>query len=102
MGARPLKSFVLALAFCAAATAAVAQARPQSPNMTCAQVRQLVLSQGAVVLGTGGFTFDRYVRDGSFCERAEYPSTSWVPTRDTPQCLLGYRCRSGPRDDFGN
>jgi hypothetical protein len=96
-----VRSSVIALALCATATAALAQSRPSSPNLTCAQARQLVLSQGAIVIGTGGFTYDRYVRDSSFCERGEYPSNSWIPTRDTPQCFVGYRCRSGPPDEFG-
>jgi hypothetical protein len=97
-----VQSFVLALGLCAAATAVVAQTRPSSPNLSCAQARQLVLSQGAVVLGTGGFTYDRFVRDGGFCERGEYPSAAWVRTRATPQCPVGYRCRSGPPNEFGN
>jgi hypothetical protein len=96
-----VKRVVLTLALCAASTAAAAQGRPNSLAMTCGQARQLVLSQGAVVIGTGPNIYDRYVRDGSFCLVGEYPSAGWITTRDTPQCVVGFRCRSGPPDEFG-
>jgi hypothetical protein len=95
------KRMVLTLVLCMGATAAAAQARPNSLNMTCGQARQLVLSQGAVVIGTGPNIYDRYVRDGGFCLVGEYPSAGWITTRDNPQCVVGFRCRSGPPDEFG-
>ncbi len=61
--------------------------------MTCGQARGVVFSRGAAVLGTGGATYDRFVRDRSFCEINETIEPAVVPTRDTPQCLVGYRCR---------
>jgi hypothetical protein len=61
--------------------------------MTCNQARQLVASRGAVVLGTGTYTYDRYVRDLRFCEINETIQPGYVPTRDTPQCPVGYLCR---------
>jgi len=45
-----------------AATGAMAQSAT-TQNMTCAQARGLVASQGAVVLRTGPGAFDRYVRN---------------------------------------
>jgi hypothetical protein len=96
-----LKSAALSLVICLSATAAVAQGRPNSLNMTCGQARQLVLSQGAVVIGTGPNIYDRFVRDGGFCQVGEYPSAAWLTTRDNPQCVVGFRCRSGPPDEFG-
>ncbi|WP_457090026.1 hypothetical protein [Microvirga sp. P5_D2] len=82
----------------ASATTAFAQSRPFTPNLSCNQARQIVFSHGAAVLGTGQYTYDRYVRDLSFCEFNEILDPAWVPTRDTPQCPIGYRCRSGPYD----
>jgi hypothetical protein len=82
----------------ASATTSFAQSRPFTPNLTCNQARQIVFSNGAAVLGTGQYTYDRYVRDRSFCEFNEVLDPAWVPTRDTPQCPIGYRCRSGPYD----
>ena len=54
----------------------------------------------AIVLGTGGYTYDRFVRDRSFCQFDEFADPAWVPARDTPQCFVGYRCKNGsPWDD---
>ncbi|WP_186417016.1 hypothetical protein [Bosea sp. CS1GBMeth4] len=83
------------LAFGLAGTA-LAQGRPQTPERSCAANRQSVLANGAIVLGTGGYTYDRFVRDRSFCQFDEYADPAWVPARDTPQCFVGYRCKSGP------
>lgn len=88
----------LALAVLAAPT--MAQPRPSSLGMSCGQARQLVLGRGAVLLGTGGQTFDRFVSDRRFCEVTEVLSRAFVPTRDTPSCFVGYRCKEPSRDDF--
>ncbi|WP_230532480.1 hypothetical protein [Microvirga roseola] len=97
-----MRKFVLALAFISSATALQAQTRPFTPALTCAQARQIVFANGAVVLGTGTYTYDRYVRSGNFCLVGEYPEAAWVPTRDTPQCLVGYRCETDPPFFFGD
>nr|WP_170316060.1 hypothetical protein [Microvirga calopogonii] len=75
------------------ASSTFAQNRPFTPSMTCDQARGLVFSRGAVVLGTGTYTYDRYVRDRSFCENNETIDPRYVPARDTPQCFVGYVCR---------
>ncbi|MGE7469039.1 hypothetical protein ACQKLX_06345 [Bosea sp. NPDC003192] len=88
---------ILALGF---AGTALAQGRPQSPERSCAANRQSVLANGAIVLGTGGYTYDRFVRDRSFCQFDETTFPAWVPARDTPQCFVGYRCKNvSPWDD---
>jgi hypothetical protein len=84
------------------ATSAAAQTRPSTIGRPCAASQQLVYSRGAVVLGTGGYTYDRFVRDRSFCEFNEYTSPAFVPSLDTPQCFVGFRCKAGPRDLFGD
>lgn len=96
-----MKKLALVLAFSAAAASAQAQQRPFTPNLSCAQAQRIVLSRGAAVLSTGTYTYDRYVRDRSFCEINEAIEPSWVPTRDTPQCFIGYRCVSADLDLFG-
>jgi hypothetical protein len=88
----------LALALAMMPSAAPAQQRPMTPAMNCAAARELVGRAGAVVLGTGTYTYDRYVRDRSFCQIAEFLEPAWVPTRDVAQCPVGYRCRSGALD----
>ena len=83
-------------------TASVAQPRPSTINIPCRTSQQLVFSRGAIVLGTGGFSYDRFVRDRNFCEFNEYIQPAWVPSLDTPQCFVGYRCIPGPKDLFGD
>jgi hypothetical protein len=87
-----MTKFVLAVALIAAAGGVQAQTRPFTPALPCGQVQQIVLARGAAVLSTGTHTYDRFVRDRSFCEINEYIEPVWVPARDTPQCPV-YRCK---------
>ena len=81
------------------ATPAMAQTRPSSTAMTCQQAAHLIQARGALVLGTGGMTYDRFVRDRSFCEPTEIAKRAFRPTRDNPNCLIGYTCyEPGPGD----
>jgi len=74
-----------------AATGAMAQSAT-TQNMTCAQARGLVASQGAVVLRTGPGAFDRYVRDSNFCVAQTRAEPAWVRTADVAQCPIGGTC----------
>lgn len=83
----------------ALATAVVAQPRASTPGMSCGQARALVASQGAVVLGTGPNTYDRYVAHAGFCPHDQVPEPAYERTADNPQCYVGSRCvprRSDP------
>jgi hypothetical protein len=82
----------MAAALVLAATPAAAQTRPSSTAMTCQQTVRLIQARGALVLGTGGMTYDRFVRDRSFCEPTEIAKRAFRPTRDNPNCLIGYTC----------
>lgn len=93
---------MIALSLIALAGHAQAQPRPSTVTMPCSASRQLVLSHGAIVLGTGGYTYDRFVRDLSFCEVGEYTRPAFVPSLDAPGCFVGYRCKPGPREFFGD
>ena len=88
-----MRRAVLVVSACVFASSVQAQSRPSTPSMTCSQAQQIVASRGAVVLGTGTYTYDRYVRDRSYCEINETTELGVVPTRDTPQCPVGYLCR---------
>ena len=88
-----MKRVLIGVAASLAVTSAAAQPRPSSVQMGCQQAVGLVASRGAIVLGTGGYTYDRFVADQRFCLRTETTEAAWVPTRDTPQCFVGYRCR---------
>ena len=94
------RTIALTIAATMLTTAAVAQNRPSTTAMTCRQAASLVYARGAIVLGTGGYTYDRFVRDRSFCQVTEALESAWVPTRDTPTCFVGYRCYEPSRDDL--
>lgn len=59
-------------------------------RMTCAEAMDTVRRQGDVVLGQPG---ERFVRGRELCELSEVAELRFVPTRDNPQCPVGYRCR---------
>jgi hypothetical protein len=88
-------AFLLVLA---SAADARAQSHPLTLKMSCAQAQGLVASQRAIVLNTGPLTYDCYVRSSESCAVGETLDPAWVPTADTAQCPIGYRCatRSPP------
>lgn len=87
------------LAAVAVPAPAFAQARAYAPDLSCAAVANLVATHGAVVLGTGPNTYDRYVRDLSFCAGGgEALKPEWVRSRDRPQCFVGYTCYMPSRE----
>ncbi|MFD0938286.1 hypothetical protein [Methylobacterium trifolii] len=79
---------------------APAQGRSTVQRMTCAETMDLVKREGAVVLGAAAGQPERFVRDRSFCEMSEIAELRFVPTRDNPQCPIGYRCREPGFDDW--
>jgi hypothetical protein len=72
---------------------AAAQGRPDALRLSCAQAQAVVLSQGAVVIGTGPYIYDRYVSGAQFCLRPQVTEPAWISTADTGQCFVGYVCR---------
>lgn len=98
---RAVASAALAAALCAGGSAsAVAQSRPYTPSMSCADVAALVRAKGAVLLSTSPTTFDRYVSAANYCSVGEVLKNQWVPTRDNPQCFIGYTCFVPSRDNW--
>lgn len=79
-----------------AASPCLAQERPNTLEMSCKAAAGLVARQGAIVLGTGSSTFDRYVASRSFCTVDDIIQPGFVPTVDNPNCFIGYYC--APRD----
>ena len=88
----PMRLMMLTVALLLTATTALAQSRPSTLGMSCRTAAGLVASRGAIRLSTGPHTFDRYVRDRSFCELDENIEPRWEPTADMRQCFIGYRC----------
>lgn len=91
-------STILTLALISASTLGLsfsqanAQARPSTLGMSCGEAQSIVRQSGAIVLSTGGNTFDRFVASRQFCGPDEEQIATWAPTADTPQCLVGSRC----------
>ena len=87
-----MKTTLLALLLAASATVAVAQSRPSTTAMSCRDAQALVQARGAIVIGTGGETCDRAVRNTSFCPPFSGSKPLFAPTRDNPSCVIGERC----------
>lgn len=93
-----MRRFVSALLLGLTASAsALAQGRaaPQSATLrlSCAEAMVWVKREGEVTIAAGRGAPERLVRDRSFCEFSEVAELRFVPTRDNPQCPIGYRCR---------
>ncbi|WP_375464204.1 hypothetical protein [uncultured Methylobacterium sp.] len=88
-----MRRLVTALLIGLAAGPAPAQIRSAMPRMTCADAMDLVKRGGEVVVALGGPKPERIVRDRSFCDFSEIAELRFVPTRDNPECPIGYRCR---------
>lgn len=92
LGVRIMKRVFAFLIAATASTGAIAQSGPTTQTMTCAQARGLVASRGAVVLRTAPGSFDRYVRDSTFCIAQTRAEPTWVRTADVAQCPIGGTC----------
>lgn len=90
-----MKVLAAALLLVLGMEAAAAQSRPSTVSRPCATSQRDVQSHGAIVLGTGGQTYDRFVSDRRFCQFDEYLDPAWVASRDNPACFVGYRCKVG-------
>ena len=88
-----MKAVICGLALLLNAGIAEAQTRPSTVSRPCTASQRDVQVNGAIVLGTGGFTYDRFVRDRGFCQHGEFLEPALVPSRDTAQCFVGYRCK---------
>ena len=91
-----MKAIATALALVSLTTLAAAQGRPSTSAMNCGQAARLVASRGAVVLATGRDLYDRYVSRPGLCETGYYARPAFAPTRDNPQCNIGYYCSNSP------
>ena len=88
-----MRCFVTALLIVLVSGPAPAQPRQATPRITCADAMALVKRGGDVTIAVGNAPPERLVRDRSFCDLSEIAELRLVPTRDNPQCPIGYRCR---------
>jgi hypothetical protein len=89
-----MRTIVAALTLMAFTSGAFAQGRPNTVGMTCGQANSIVSQRKAVVLATGPNTYDRFVRYESLCP--DYARPAFVPTRDNPNCNIGFYCSASP------
>ena len=92
----------LGLSLASLATAADAQDRPFAPQMSCSAVAGLVARSGAIVIGTGPYTYDRVVTGQRYCPIEEITTPAWTATTDNPQCFVGYRCKDRFNEGAGD
>jgi len=84
------KRLVAAATLLLSAQAVVAQPLRQTTSLRCRDAAALVASSGAIVLGTGPHTYERFLAGAGCGMGSEAPA--WVAASDTPQCFIGYRC----------
>ena len=79
---------------------ALAEARPSTSSMTCAQAAGLVQSRGSALLQTGQRRYDLYLASRAMCSGRSNAISQFAPTLDNPKCHIGYLCerRSLSRD----
>ena len=94
----PVLSAVLVLI--ASTAAAVAQVRPNTAGLPCASARGLVEAHGAIVLGTGPTTYDRYVNARNFCTIDQVLMPAFVRSGDNAECFVGYTCEDRETRDL--
>ncbi|MDH4414416.1 MAG: hypothetical protein QE484_13985 [Rhizobium sp.] len=89
---RPTHFAITTIAAILLAQPAFAISRYNSTTLTCDQVRQRVLNEGAVILRypstrvKGMTLYDRYVTRNAQCDPHEYAERAYVPTRDAARC----------------
>lgn len=95
---RPLALTLLCVHLVAVATGAEALAQTRAPRgsmtarMTCAEAMALVKGERDVVIAAGAAP-ERFVSGPGQCSGSEIAELRFAPTRDNPQCPIGYRCR---------
>lgn len=87
---------IAAATLVALSTAAIAQGRPDSRQMSCGQVQSLIEQRGAVVLTTGQHTYDRYVSYRGSCSWPSVPTRTTIKAADTDRCPV-YNCERADR-----
>lgn len=97
-----MKKIAAVIAMSLAAGSAMAQSRPSTLQLSCQAVARIVESNGAAVLGTGQFTYDRYVRDQNACYAGQTTRAAFVPTANQAQCFIGYTCVERERRNTRN
>lgn len=93
----------MTLAVLLAATNAFAISRYNSLNYTCAEIKSIIMDEGAVILRypsvrVPGLTlYDRYVKHSGYCYGSDMQNSTHVPSADMDKCRV-YNCESRSND----
>lgn len=79
---------------------ATAEERVLTTARNCSDIQSLVRDRGAIVLHTGQYLYDRYVRNESYCLTFERTQAAWVPARDNENCFIGFTCEDPKMRNF--
>jgi hypothetical protein len=88
-----MKIITLSVFLLSTAGMAHAATKPDVSKIPCASIQHFVQDMGAVVLNTGSNTFDRFVRDNSFCAARQISEIAFVAAFDDQVCTVGLRCQ---------
>lgn len=89
---RPRQIAILTFAATLLAQPAMAISRYNTTALTCDEVRQRVINEGAAILRYPSTRvknmtlYDRYVTRNAMCDPHEYAERAYVPTKDTDRC----------------
>lgn len=81
-----------------AVSPAAAINRYNSETMACSQVQSTIRADGAAIMRYRSkanptlVLYDRYVRNGTFCQWNETAVPAWIPSRDDKTCAV-LKCR---------
>ncbi len=88
---------IITLIFAFTTTASHAISRHNSQSLSCDSIHAIINAEGAAIMryqstrNPGLTLFDRYVRNGAFCDTEKYPVAATIPAADTNRCVV-YRC----------
>ncbi len=87
-----MKRLTCALTVILCSSATVAQTRLLTSTLPCSRASALVAEAGSIVMNTTPTTYDRFVRNSSFCAVSETGIPAIVRSADNPHCQIGFRC----------
>ena len=98
-----MKTLLLTIGLALVAGDAYAISRYNSTSMSCAEVQDTILRDGAAIMRwrsarNGLLLYGRYVADGRFCESSTRPEWRSIPAADTAYCQVT-ECRYYDLDD---
>ncbi|HRO66136.1 MAG TPA: hypothetical protein PL182_01075 [Pseudobdellovibrionaceae bacterium] len=74
-----------------------AKARAYAPHMSCAQLKQMVADEGAVIIYSSNHIYDRFVANQQYCASGQETEWKTVNAADDAQCFAGYICKQHDR-----